>query len=51
MEDANFDRSVANGAITYLHNEEEWARQALADVASGTVDSCWKLLNILCIHT
>lgn len=35
MEDANFDRSVANQAVTYLHNEEEWARLVLADDAAG----------------
>jgi hypothetical protein len=35
MEDANFDRSVANQAVTYLHNEEEWARQVLAENAAG----------------
>lgn len=37
MEDANFDRSVANQAVTYLHNEEEWARLVLADDQQGTV--------------
>jgi hypothetical protein len=41
MEDANFDRSVANQAVTYLHNEEEWARQVLAENAAGEgTDDC-----------
>ena len=37
MEDANFDRSVANQAVTYLHNEEEWARLILADELEGNL--------------
>eukprot|EP00607_Mallomonas_marina_P007653 CAMPEP_0182422418 /NCGR_PEP_ID=MMETSP1167-20130531/8097_1 /TAXON_ID=2988 /ORGANISM="Mallomonas Sp, Strain CCMP3275" /LENGTH=1133 /DNA_ID=CAMNT_0024600465 /DNA_START=65 /DNA_END=3466 /DNA_ORIENTATION=- len=31
MEDANFDRSVANNAILYLFTEEEWFRGVLTD--------------------
>ena len=37
LEDANFDRSVANQAITYLFNEEEWIRQVLGDVEKGVM--------------
>jgi leucyl-tRNA synthetase len=37
LEDANFDRAVANQAITYLYNEEEWIRTVLADVEKGTL--------------
>ena len=37
MEDANFDRSVANQAVTYLHNEEEWARLILAEELQGNL--------------
>lgn len=37
LEDANFDRMVANQAVTYLHNEEEWIRTVLADVKAGTL--------------
>lgn len=39
MEDANFDRAVANQAITYLWNEEEWIKQVLSDSASGKLRS------------
>ncbi|CAE7463600.1 unnamed protein product, partial [Symbiodinium microadriaticum] len=35
MEDANFDRSVANQAIIYLYNEEEWAKSIVADKVDG----------------
>lgn len=35
MEDANFDRSVANNAVTYLYNEETFARTVFADIKSG----------------
>lgn len=35
LEDANFDRSVANQAITYLWNEEEWFKSVLADKSAG----------------
>lgn len=35
MEDANFDRSVANQAVTYLYNEEEWIKSALSEKAAG----------------
>jgi len=35
MEDANFDRSVANQAVMYLYTEEEWIRQTLADERDG----------------
>mmetsp|Transcript_25765 Transcript_25765/g.42990 ORF Transcript_25765/g.42990 Transcript_25765/m.42990 type:complete len:1134 (+) Transcript_25765:61-3462(+) len=35
LEDANFDRSVANQAISYLFTEEEWIKSVLADAASG----------------
>lgn len=31
MEDANFDRSVANQAISYLYNEEEWVQTVIED--------------------
>jgi leucyl-tRNA synthetase len=37
MDDANFDRSVANQAITYLYNEEEWVRQVTNDKNSGAL--------------
>lgn len=37
LEDANFDRAVANQAITYLFNEEEWIRQVLADIEKGAL--------------
>jgi leucyl-tRNA synthetase len=35
LEDANFDRSVANQAITYLYNEEEWILSVLAENTAG----------------
>lgn len=35
MEDANFDRSVANQAIIYLFNEEEWIKSIVADISEG----------------
>lgn len=31
LEDANFDRAVANQAIAYLFNEEEWILSVLAE--------------------
>eukprot|EP01038_Epipyxis_sp_PR26KG_P005664 gene5664-7821_t len=37
LEDANFDRSVANQAILYLHNEEEWIKTVLTDLNNGTL--------------
>jgi leucyl-tRNA synthetase len=37
LEDANFDRSVANNAMMYLFVEEEWVRSALADVEKGVL--------------
>lgn len=39
MDDANFDRSVANQAIIYLYNEEEWVKSVLADKAEGKLRS------------
>eukprot|EP01041_Mallomonas_annulata_P005684 gene5684-11471_t len=35
MEDANFDRGVANQAISYLFVEEEWFKSVLADKSAG----------------
>jgi leucyl-tRNA synthetase len=35
MEDANFDRSVANQAIIELYKEEEWCRSIIADRTAG----------------
>lgn len=35
LEDANFDRSVANNAMMYLFVEEEWMRATLAEVEKG----------------
>ena len=35
MEDANFDRSVANQAVLYLFTEEEWVRSVLAEEQGG----------------
>jgi leucyl-tRNA synthetase len=37
MEDANFDRAVANQAVTYLYNEEEWFKTVLADEKAGVL--------------
>jgi leucyl-tRNA synthetase len=37
LEDANFDRAVANQAVTYLHNEEEWIRTMIAEAKSGSL--------------
>ena len=37
MENANFDRSVANQAIIYLYNEEEWAKSIVADKLQGNL--------------
>jgi leucyl-tRNA synthetase len=37
MEDANFDRSVANGAVTYLYIEEESTRLILEDFKADTL--------------
>jgi leucyl-tRNA synthetase len=34
VEDANFDRSVANQAVLYLFNEEEWVKEVL-DAVNG----------------
>lgn len=39
LEDANFDRSVANQAITYLFNEEEWIKSVIADKSAGKLRS------------
>ena len=44
MEDANFDRSVANQAITYLFVEEEWIKSILADKAAGALRTSGDLL-------
>ena len=35
MEDANFDRKVANQAISYLYTEEELIRSILEDNKNG----------------
>ena len=35
MEDANFDRAVANQAVTYLFIEEEWIKLVIADTVGG----------------
>jgi len=37
MEDANFDRSVANQAISSMYVEEEWVRSVIADSSAGTL--------------
>ena len=37
LEDANFDRSVANNAILYLFVEEEWVRSVVEDIAQGVL--------------
>jgi len=37
MEDANFDRSVANNAVQYLFNEEEFVKMILASAESGSL--------------
>lgn len=44
---------VANQAVTYLHNEEEWIRSVLADVKDGklrqgTVDTWTRCVLVLC---
>jgi len=39
MEDANFDRLVANSAISYLWTEEEWAKSIYADKRDGKLRS------------
>jgi leucyl-tRNA synthetase len=36
LEDANFDRSVANQAISYLFVEEEWIDSVLTDISSSS---------------
>jgi leucyl-tRNA synthetase len=36
VEDANFDRSVANQAILYLYNEEEWIKEVVEGAKNGT---------------
>jgi leucyl-tRNA synthetase len=48
LEDANFDRAVANQAITYLYNEEEWIRTVLADVEKGTLRQGQCVLCLIC---
>ena len=35
LEDANFDRSVANQAVTYLFCEEEWIRAVVLEAQQG----------------
>ena len=50
LEDANFDRSVANQAIAYLYNEEEWIRQTLAEVEKGTLRDGKPLLYTVYLH-
>jgi len=35
MEDANFETSVANQAVTYLYVEEEWVREMIEDNKAG----------------
>jgi leucyl-tRNA synthetase len=37
MEDANFDRSVANQAISYLFTEEDYVRTVLSDRTNGVL--------------
>ena len=37
MEDANFDRSVANQAIISLYNEEEWVKSVISEKQSGSL--------------
>jgi leucyl-tRNA synthetase len=37
MEDANFDRAVANQAISYLFTEEEWIRSVYEDKSKNTL--------------
>lgn len=37
LEDANFDTSVANNAVSYLFVEEGWIRSTIADVARGAL--------------
>lgn len=37
LEDANFDRSVANQTISNLFVEEEWIRSVMADAAAGNL--------------
>jgi leucyl-tRNA synthetase len=49
LEDANFDRAVANQAITYLYNEEEWIRQVLAEAEKGTLRQGEWLCRAVCL--
>mmetsp|Transcript_15672 Transcript_15672/g.21502 ORF Transcript_15672/g.21502 Transcript_15672/m.21502 type:complete len:914 (+) Transcript_15672:2-2743(+) len=44
LEDANFDRSVANQAVTYLFCEEEWLRSVLVDCKEGKLREGEELL-------
>jgi leucyl-tRNA synthetase len=37
MEDANFDRSVANNAISYLFTEETYMREVMAESKAGSL--------------
>ena len=39
LEDSNFDRSVANQAITYLYVEEEWILSICSDLKNGKLRS------------
>lgn len=39
LEDANFDRAVANQAVAYLFNEEEWINEMIADRNAGKLRS------------
>jgi leucyl-tRNA synthetase len=37
MEDANFDRAVANQAISYLYVEEDWIKQMVSEISASNL--------------
>eukprot|EP01034_Spumella_vulgaris_P030740 gene30739-37998_t len=49
LEDANFDRAVANQAVSYLFTEEEWIKSVLADHKEGKLrggaESEWTFMD------
>ena len=62
LEDANFEPKLANEAILYLHNCEEWIKSTLEDIADGKLrpadsellfmDSCFlNEVNYICDAT
>jgi leucyl-tRNA synthetase len=50
MEDANFDKAVANQAISYLFVEEDWIRSIINDAKSGSLRTGEMLFMDRCLN-